>query len=166
MRFSDPPRRGLRHTKLRAQYRGGRPFILEREKEEEEEGKVNCRLVRKYVEDAPGSNLEVSFKGSTGSGREIWERSLWNSRSVYKFLEQAKSNRVKYQFTFSSLDEDEFRIHGIRVSANSRDSKEFVREWKGGENDSSQELVPPRWINTEEEEGGVDTPFPWRANDL
>lgn len=31
----------------------------------------------------------------------------------------------------------------------------------GGENDSSQELVPPRWINTEEEEeGGVDTPFP------
>lgn len=31
---------------------------------------------------------------------------------------------------------------------------------RGGENDSSQELVPPRWINTEEEEEGVDTPFP------
>lgn len=44
MRFSDPPRRGLRHTKLRAQYRGGRPFILELlEGEKEEEEDVNCR---------------------------------------------------------------------------------------------------------------------------
>lgn len=44
MRFSDPPRRGLRHTKLRAQYHGGRPFILEKEerKEKEKEEEVNC----------------------------------------------------------------------------------------------------------------------------